>query len=60
MPYIETSAKACTNVEQAFMTMTAEMKNKFDNGVFQKPTKTTIISGSKKVDQSESSWPCIC
>ena len=28
MPFLETSAKNATNVEQAFMTMTAEIKNR--------------------------------
>lgn len=28
IPYIETSAKNATNVEQAFMTMAAEIKNR--------------------------------
>lgn len=28
MPYLETSAKDNTNVEQAFMTMSAEIKNR--------------------------------
>ena len=60
MTYIETSAKTSTNVEQAFMTMTAEMKNKFDVGVYQKPTPSTILTGGKKVDQTGSFWACSC
>lgn len=56
MPYLETSAKNSTNVEQAFMTMTAEMKNKFDTGVYQKPTTTRLPPGHQ-VEQS--GW-CNC
>lgn len=32
VPYIETSAKAATNVEQAFMTMAGEIKNRCVRG----------------------------
>ena len=28
MPFLETSAKSATNVEQAFMTMASEIKNR--------------------------------
>ena len=30
MQFLETSAKNATNVEQAFMTMTSEIKNRYD------------------------------
>lgn len=30
IPFLETSAKNATNVEQAFMTMAAEIKNRYD------------------------------
>ena len=32
IPFLETSAKNATNVEQAFMTMAAEIKNRRENG----------------------------
>ena len=31
IPFLETSAKNATNVEQAFMTMAAEIKNRYDD-----------------------------
>ena len=32
IPFLETSAKNATNVEQAFMTMAAEIKSRWDLG----------------------------
>ncbi len=36
IPFLETSAKNATNVEQAFMTMAAEIKNRREFGRFHK------------------------
>ena len=57
--YIETSAKKGQNVEQAFMTLTAMVKDQYDSGVF------TIADPPVKVsdDQNEhNSWlkTCTC
>ena len=41
IPFIETSAKADTNVEQAFMTMAAEIKNRLANQPIIQPTTGT-------------------
>ena len=59
LTYLETSAKTSTNVEQAFMTMTAEMKNKFDTGIHQnpRPVKLDDIHPGKNVQSS--GW-CNC
>lgn len=34
IPFLETSAKSSTNVEEAFMAMTAEIKNRFRSSLF--------------------------
>jgi Ras-related protein Rab-1A len=39
IPFIETSAKNATNVEQAFMTMAAEIKNRLANQPIAQPTR---------------------
>lgn len=41
IPFIETSAKNATNVEQAFMTMAAEIKNRLANQPIQQPVGGT-------------------
>lgn len=47
IPYLETSAKLSTNVEQAFLTMTAEMKNRVDAGqLIQNSYNPPLRSGS--------------
>ena len=45
IPFLETSAKNATNVEQAFMTMAAEIKNRMQTV----PT-TPGIAGGHKLD----------
>ena len=39
VPFLETSAKNATNVEQAFMTMAAEIKNRMGPGTATSPGK---------------------
>ena len=46
IPFLETSAKNATNVEQAFMTMAAEIKNRMG------PAPTTTDKPSVKINQS--------
>lgn len=46
IPFLETSAKNATNVEQAFMTMAAEIKNRMQTV----PTTPGIGSGASKVE----------
>ncbi|XP_045171332.2 uncharacterized protein LOC123533652 [Mercenaria mercenaria] len=62
IPYLETSAKTAANVEQAFMTMTAEMKKVFDTGAFKNPPKPIKITEGRHV--TGKSWSlgnmCVC
>lgn len=59
VPYLETSAKTAANVEQAFMTMTAEMKKVFDTGAFKNPQKPIKITEGRHVGGK--SWNiCTC
>lgn len=46
VPFLETSAKNATNVEQAFMTMAAEIKNRMQTV----PSTPGIGSGASKVE----------
>jgi hypothetical protein len=41
IPFLETSAKNATNVEQAFMTMAAEIKNRWA-GLHQQPVRAIL------------------
>ena len=47
IPFLETSAKNATNVEQAFMTMAAEIKNRVGP-----PSSAADQGGKVKFDQS--------
>lgn len=60
IPYLETSAKTATNVEQAFMTMTAEMKKVFDTGAFKNPAKQIKLTEGRHVDRKAWFNVCIC
>lgn len=60
MPYLETSAKTATNVEQAFMTLTAEMKNMFDSGAFKKPIIPPIKIKDGHDVTGKNWFPCTC
>jgi len=53
IPFLETSAKNATNVEQAFLTMAAQIKNKMQSqpAVQSKPTVT--IGDTKQVNNSK-------
>ena len=48
VPYIETSAKNATNVEQAFMTMAAEIKNRMAREPAMNKPANTIRPGEGK------------
>lgn len=48
VPYIETSAKSATNVEQAFMTMAAEIKNRMAREPAMAKPSNTIRPGEGK------------
>ncbi|XP_039247962.1 ras-related protein ORAB-1 [Styela clava] len=52
VPFLETSAKNATNVEQAFMTMAAEIKNRMGPGTATSPGQGNKVDiTSKPVDQ---------
>ena len=44
VPFLETSAKTASNVEQAFMTMAAEIKNRMGPGTATSPSKLLAAS----------------
>lgn len=52
IPFLETSAKNATNVEQAFMTMAAEIKNRMGPAPAQPGTSNVKINSSTPVKQS--------
>jgi Ras-related protein Rab-1A len=49
IPFLETSAKNATNVEQAFLTMAAQIKNKMQTQPAPQPKPVVDISGGKQV-----------
>jgi len=57
IPYIETSAKSASNVEQAFMTMAAEIKNRMarEPAMGSKPANTIRPGEGKSIATQKSS-----
>jgi Ras-related protein Rab-1A len=53
IPFLETSAKNATNVEQAFMTMAAEIKNRMGPAVSSDPKKIKVGPGSSEPVQQK-------
>lgn len=43
IPFMETSAKSATNVEQAFMAMAAEIKNRYNCCFFKLDTTSQVV-----------------
>ena len=58
IPFLETSAKAATNVETAFLTMAAEIKNTVAKQPQIKPSAKTEVSVGKGSDLSQSGGCC--
>ena len=58
IPFLETSAKNATNVEQAFMTMASEIKNRMASTPAMKSNPTTLPVG-KSAMPSKSSGCCL-
>jgi len=55
IPFLETSAKNATNVEQAFMTMAAEIKNRVGPPSSAADTASNVrIDKSKPLEQQKS------
>jgi len=60
IPFLETSAKNATNVEQAFITMATDIKNRMDaspNGVNPKQKENTIKPG-KQIPKDDGGGGC--
>ena len=58
IPYLETSAKTAANVDQAFITMTAEIKKTVDAGILNTGKKNrTVLINSASVEK-HNSWIC--
>jgi Ras-related protein Rab-1A len=57
IPFLETSAKSATNVEQAFLTMAAEIKNRM-GPVAPAGGPTVKIGGSQPVQDKKSGGCC--
>jgi len=58
IPFLETSAKNATNVEQAFMTMAAEIKNRVGPPAAAQPTAGVKISNTSAVDAKSGGGCC--
>jgi len=59
IPFLETSAKAATNVEKAFLTMAAEIKNTIANQPQVKPGgKATVDVTGQEVSGGSSTGCC--
>ena len=52
IPFLETSAKSATNVEQAFVTMAAEIKNRMGPATAASDKPNVKINASTPVKQS--------
>jgi Ras-related protein Rab-1A len=55
IPFLETSAKDSNNVEQAFMTMAEEIKNRLATGPAQPRTQGVNVGGGGDISQNKSS-----
>jgi Ras-related protein Rab-1A len=58
IPFLETSAKNSTNVEQAFITMASEIKNRLAQQPLTNSNSTQKIIGTKPVQKTESKGCC--
>merc|ERR1712070_1121551 len=56
--FLETSAKNATNVEQAFMTMAAQIKNRMANAPAGAPKGTVVVGRGKPVKAGSSGGCC--
>lgn len=60
IPYLETSAKTATNVEEAFMTLSANIKKGFDSGVLKNDSPPFRTSDDRHLDEKSWSIGNIC
>jgi GTPase SAR1 family protein len=55
IPFLETSAKNATNVEQAFLTMAAEIKNRMGPSAVQNETKNKVnVNNTQSMNTAKS------
>lgn len=57
IPFLETSAKNATNVEKAFLTMAAEIKNRIASQPSMKTTQSNIVVSGQDVN-ADQGCPC--
>jgi Ras-related protein Rab-1A len=58
IPFLETSAKSATNVEQAFMTMASEIKNRMASTPAMKMGNQTTLPMGQKAQPVKSGGCC--
>ncbi|CAG8608431.1 12671_t:CDS:10 [Acaulospora colombiana] len=58
IPFLETSAKNATNVEQAFLTMAKQIKDKMGSNTAGGPAKSNTITPGQGINQQTSSVGC--
>jgi len=58
VPFLETSAKSATNVEQAFITMASEIKNRMASAPTNKPGNTTSLPVGRSAQPVKSQGCC--
>lgn len=58
IPFLETSAKSATNVEQAFMTMASEIKNRMATAPSAKMGNQTTLPMGKSTDVKKPAGCC--
>ena len=58
VPFLETSAKSATNVEQAFIAMAAEIKNRMANAPTSKLGNTTALPVGRSAQTAKSQGCC--
>tara|TARA_B100000768_G_scaffold32974_1_gene31530 strand:- start:108 stop:323 length:216 start_codon:yes stop_codon:yes gene_type:complete len=58
IPFLETSAKSATNVEQAFMTMASEIKNRMASTPAMKMGNQTTLPMGQKAQPAKAGGCC--
>lgn len=58
IPFLETSAKNATNVEQAFLTMAAEIKSRMGPAAVQQDTKKVVVGDNAKAMKTQGGGCC--
>ena len=58
IPFLETSAKNATNVEQSFITIAAEIKNRIDSSAQQSVTSSIKLGSTQPVQSNQKDGCC--